>query len=310
MPKNYLIEYSDSATLKSEINKIIKDNKFSDATIKKFDLLDDEMDKVLEGIDTYSFLSNETVVIVSSIHLLDINNSDTDHLIRYLDNPADDKLLIMVSDSLDNRKKITSTLKKKTKYIKLDDDPVSIIKNNLKDYKLEDGVIRLISSYTNNNVSAIINECNKLSLYCNSSKYISVNDVKSVCYEMPINTDKIIFDLVREISCRNKKESLKLYKTLSIYNIDDIMIVSLLTSQLQLLLQIISLSDRYLNDSDIAKLLDVKSSYRIQKSRELLRYVNSTDIVDLVKDLGEIDFKVKSGLIDSNRFLEMFIINI
>ena len=127
---------------------------------------------------------------------------------------------------------------------------------------------------------------------------------------MPINTDKIIFDLVREISCKNKRESLKLYKMLSLYSIDDIMIVSLLTSQLQLLLQIISLSDRYLSDNDIAKLLDVKSSYRIQKSRELLRYVNKNDITLLVKNLGEVDFKVKSGLVDSNRFLEMFIINL
>ena len=310
MPKSYLIEYNDGATLNFEIDKIIKASKFNNVSIKKFDLLDDEMDKVLEAVDTYSFLSDETVVIVSNIQLLDINNNDTVHLIKYLDNPADDKLLIMVSASLDNRKKITITLKNKSKFIKLDDDPVSVIKANLKGYNLEDGVIRLLAKYTNNNISAIINECNKLKEYCNSSKYISVNDVKSVCYEMPINTDKIIFDLVREISCKNKRESLKLYKMLSLYSIDDIMIVSLLTSQLQLLLQIISLSDRYLSDNDIAKLLDVKSSYRIQKSRELLRYVNKNDITLLVKNLGEVDFKVKSGLVDSNRFLEMFIINL
>lgn len=303
---NYLIVYDDIYLLNSKIDEITKKD-FKDIDRNVYDLDEKDLDDALLDLDTYSFLSDKKIVIIKNIENLN-DDKKTTHLINYLDNSNPDNLLILTTTKFNGTKKINKTLKEKTRFIKLESDPNTVIKNLLKDYKLEPGVINKISIYSNNNLDIIKTECDKLINY-KDDKTITVGDVEKLVVKHLGDSSNIIFDLVKYISSSDKKRALEQYKLLQEYNIDDISLIGLIESQLRLLEEVSIYKKEGLYKDDIATKLNIHP-YRIQKTMELLNSTNITSINNLIKSLSEIDYKVKAGLIDSKDCILMYIINI
>lgn len=303
---NYLIVYDDIYLLNSKIDELVN-KEFKDIDRSVYDLDEKDLDDALLDLDTYSFLSDKKIVIIKNIENLN-DDKKTTHLINYLDNSNPDNLLILTTTKFNGTKKINKTLKEKTNFIKLESDPNTVIKNLLKDYKLEPGVINKISIYSNNNLDIIKTECDKLINY-KIDKTITVDDVEKLVVKHLGDSSNIIFDLVKYISSSDKKRALEQYKLLQEYNIDDIGLIGLIESQLRLLEEVSIYKKEGLYKDDIATKLNIHP-YRIQKTIELLNSTNISSINNLIKNLSEIDYKVKSGLIDSKDCILMYIINI
>ena len=303
---NYLIVYDDIYLLNSKIDELVNKD-FKDIDKNVYDLDEKDLDDALLDLDTYSFLSDKKIVIIKNIENLN-DDKKTTHLINYLDNSNSDNLLILTTTKFNGTKKINKTLKEKTNFIKLESDPNTVIKNLLKDYKLEPGVINKISIYSNNNLDIIKTECDKLINY-KDDKNITVGDVEKLVVKHLGDSSNIIFDLVKYISSSDKKRALEQYKLLQEYNIDDISLIGLIESQLRLLEEVSIYKKEGLYKDDIATKLNIHP-YRIQKTMELLSTTNISSINNLIKNLSEIDYKVKSGLIDSKDCILMYIINI
>lgn len=305
----YLIEYQDNFSYKKKLTELIKKNNFTDNLMSEYDLSETTLELALEDLDTYSFLSEKKIIVIKGVETLDIENKDTKHLLKYLEAPDSNKLLVMTSNNLDSRKKITKELKNKSNYLKLEDDPKKVIQEELNKYTLEPGVIDLILDYTNNNIDSIKNECDKLKEYKDQSQSITTTDIKDICYKKIGDSTQLIFDLVRAICSKNKKEALIIYQKLNIYNIDDISIIGLLESQLRLLEQLNILMDKHKRKQEISTILNIHP-YRIEKTMELLRYITKKDINNLIISLGEIDYKTKSGIYEIKKSLEFFLLNL
>ena len=303
---NYLIVYDDIYLLNSKIDEITSKD-FKNITKSIYDLDEQDLDDALLDLDTYSFLADKKIVIIKNIENLN-DDKKTTHLINYLNSPNNDNLLILTTTKFNGTKKINKTLKDKTNFIKLESDPITVIKNLLKDYKLEPGVINKISIYSNNNLDIIKTECDKLINY-KEDKNITVDDVEKLVVKHLGDSSNIIFDLVKYISSSDKKRALEQYKLLQEYNIDDIGLIGLIESQLRLLEQVSIYKKEGLYKDEIASKLNIHP-YRIQKTMELLNSTNITSINNLIKNLSEIDYKVKAGLIDSKDCILMYIINI
>ena len=67
---------------------------------------------------------------------------------------------------------------------------------------------------------------------------------------------------------------------------------------------------RNLSDQEIAKMLEEKSDYRIKKTRELVALYSEKELLELMKKLSEIDYRIKTSDVDSNKEIENFILNI
>ena len=106
---NYLLETSDFTALKTEIDKIIKKEKFNDALTSTYDAKELQLENALEDLDTYGFLSDKKVIIINNID--GINQEDEEknlkHLYKYLENPNPDNLLIITASKLNNTLKVT-----------------------------------------------------------------------------------------------------------------------------------------------------------------------------------------------------------
>ena len=247
------------------------------------------------------------VIIIKNINLLE-DNQDTKHLLKYLDNPNNDNLLILTTTKFNATKKINKELKKKTNYIKLETDLNKEIKNILQGYEVESGVITKIIEYSNNNIDIIKSECDKLKQYKFDTKKITKEDVETIVIKHIGESTQIVFDLIKDIAIKDKKRAIIKYEKLKKYNVDDIALIGLLESQLRLMIQIIMFSEKNYTNKDIAATLNIHP-YRIEKTKELLRYSNKKDVCNMIKNLSNIDYKIKSGQIDNKDAIFMYIIN-
>ena len=309
---NYLLETNDFTALKTEIDKIIKKEKFTDALTSTYDAKELQLENALEDLDTYGFLSDKKVIIINNID--GINQEDEEknlkHLYKYLENPNPDNLLIITASKLNNTLKVTKELKKKMTFKTVEINPENFIKNELKDYTLESGVIKLLVEYCKNDITKIENECKKLKTFNYETKKISKSDIEELVIEKLGDETEITFSFSRSLAEKNKKEALRKYKELLDYQIEPIAIVGLLASQIRIIYQVKTLSNQNLSPYDIAKMLGEKSDYRVKKTKELIRYYSEQELLDLMKTLSDMDIQMKTTDIDRNSLIELFILNI
>lgn len=307
MKNNYLLVYDNYYLFQEKLKDIISSTKFENASITNYDLEEEDLYNALLDLDTYSFLTEQKVIIIKNINLLE-DNQDTKHLLKYLDNPNNDNLLILTTTKFNATKKINKELKKKTNYIKLETDLNKEIKNILQGYEVEAGVITKLIEYSNNNIDIIKSECDKLKQYKFDTKKITKEDVETIVIKHIGESTQIVFDLIKDIAIKDKKRAIIKYEKLKKYNVDDIALIGLLESQLRLMIQIIMFSEKKYSNKDIATTLNIHP-YRIEKTKELLRYSNKKDVCNMIKNLSNIDYKIKSGQIDNKDAIFMYIIN-
>ncbi len=312
MQNNYILEGDSLFEIENEIDKIIKENNFQEATKSSYDLSEVELDAPLEDLDTYSFLSDKKIVLITGFENLnsDSNKKSLEHLYKYLQNPNPDNLLFIWSTKWNNTLKITKELKKNCKFIEVHLDPVKFVKEKLKGYKISSQNIEYLVSKCLNDIAKIENEIIKLKNYKVEEKEICREDIDLLVVEKLGDSTELMFSFNRSLAEKNKKEALTKYFELLNYNIEPLSVIGLLASQIRIIYQVKILEKRSLNADEIAKILGEKNSYRVKKTKELTKYYTEKELLELMKQLANMDLKIKTTDTDPNNLIELFILNI
>ena len=119
---SYLLETEDYAAREKEVEKLIKKEKFEDATTSIYDLEENTLENALEDLDTYGFLTNKKIIVIRNIENISSEDEKNrlDHLYKYIDNPNPDNLLIIECKKLNNTTKLSKELKKRCKYLEIE----------------------------------------------------------------------------------------------------------------------------------------------------------------------------------------------
>lgn len=311
MKNNYLIECTDFLTIQIEINKIIKENKFEDASQNYYDIQEVPLENALEDLDTYGFLTSKKVVVITNFDCLDLSNEkDLERLVKYVKNPNPDNILVIATKKfVIKENKYLKDLKKNLEIISISVDPISYIKNELKGYKVDKEVISLINEYCLEDITKIHNECNKLKIFKIEDKIISKEDVKELIIKKLGDATELTFSFTRALAEKDKKEALRLYQEILNYNVEPLSLIGLLASQFRIMYQVKVLDRKRMSNMEIAKMLNTKE-FRIMKTKELTRYYTEKEILSLIIRLSEIDLKIKTTNSDPNLLLQLLIINI
>ncbi len=309
---SYLLEGLDFLSREKERKKIIKKEQFDTAPISTYDLEESPLEAALEDLDTYGLLSTQKVIIINNIETIkyDEISNDFDHLIKYIDNPNPDYLLIIEAKKLNNTLKTTKELKKHCTYIIVEVNTKKYIKDFFKDYKIDTNTISYLDEICQSDLTKIENECNKLKNYKDDTKVINKDDIDLLVVKKLGDSKDLTFAFTRSLAERDKKEALKKYHELLEYNIEPFSIIGLLASQIRIIYQVKLLEERHLSDREITKMLEEKSEYRIKKTRELTRYYSEKDLLELMQKIADMDLKLKSTDTDAKNLLELFILNI
>ena len=306
---SYLIKSNATSLIDKKIEELIKELGFNEASITTYDLEEDSITSLIEDADTISFLTPSKVIIGKNLSNNNIDDKNIKTLSKYLDNPNSDVLLIFVTINIDTRKKSIKEVINKLSLVNISTDTKSIVKNILKGYDVEYRVINLLDEYYKDDLERLISETKKLALAFINTKKITYKEALDLLVKPLNKQDTLAFDLVREIALKDKKKALNIYNELLSYNIESYALFGLLESQYRLLYQVKVLNKRNISYNDIASILEVHP-FRVKKTLELVRYYTLKEIRKLLKNLADIDYKIKSGIYENNIIIDLLILNI
>ena len=310
MDNIFLIVSNDKITLDEKIKEL--NSKYQDSEIVYYNLLETPISTVIEDLDTYNFLSNKKIVVGTNAIFLsgEKEKSDVVHnldmLEHYLENPNPDNILILVTSSLDKRKKIVTTLSKKANVIEEISDIKDLVKKRLDGYKITDNTIKKLMEYCLNNHEKIFNEIEKLKLYKDETKEINEDDIYKVVMQ---TLDDNIFHFIDSILSKDKKYAFKLYNNFKLHGQQVAGILPLISNKIRLIYQVKVLINQGNSDQTISKLLKVHE-YPVKLAREKSYKYSEKVLLEDLEKLSEIDLLIKSGKSDGEVELEQLIATI
>lgn len=310
MPHNYLIENESFTMIQKEIESIITSRGFQEATRSVYDIEENPLENALEDLDTYSLFGDKKVIIIKNL-FLEKKEQDMERLLKYIDHESENNLLFMTTEKVDSRLSLSKKLMKNKNviYIKKEADLTKYIKEKLNSYQIDFPSIRLLIEKCQEDITRIDSECEKLMIYKIDSKQITKEDIETLVVKKLKDSSEVLFSLTNALLERNKKKSLKIYQELEEYHLDINSMIGLLASQLKLISQIKVLKGEGLNNVEIQEKLKLKSLYQIKKLGEYTTY-RLEEIGNMIHLLSDLDFKIKSGRMDVEHALILFIVSL
>lgn len=303
----YLLFGTKDYSINNEIKKICKN--IDDMNISRYDLNNDLTSLVIEDAKTISLFGDKKIVIADNANMFTASTSKDSEIIEdYLKNINEytDLIFIVHSDKIDARKKITKAIKEKGKIIEFNDDldAVSLIRRLFKDYNIEYSDIKLLIDRVGNNPLIITNEVNKIKIYKGNDKNITSEDILNL-------TNKIIeidvFKLIDYIVRKDKENALELYNEMLKVNEEPIKIIVILANQFRIMYQSKELLKKGYSEKDIASILKIHP-YRVKLAIQNSRNYTSEMLLKYLNDLADIDIGIKTGTINKDLALELFIL--
>lgn len=309
MKNNYLIVSDDKIVIDNKISKILSEINIKGIEIIKYDMSEITIPSIIEELDTYNFLSSCKMVVCYNCTFIEGEvNKDLKLLKNYISNPSDN-YLILVASKISDKKDIKEFLASGIEIIDSGISSEVLVKNNLKEFKMENRTVKYFVSYCLSNNEKILNELEKLKHYKadSSDKLITVEDIEKVVIK---EYDEDIFDLVNAIAQRNKPKCFDIYFRISQKEKDIVNIVASIASQLRILYSVKVMSQGKLSIENMAKILKVKSG-AVSIALNNCGNFSEKKLLFLLNELAEIDYKTKSGKIsNSSTLFKTFLMSI
>ena len=312
----YLLYGTQKKQIEDEIKKIIKTHNINEYSISRLNSRQISIDQIFLEADSMSLFGETRAIIIEDAYYFtgekiekELSESNNDKIEKYLNNSNENNIIIFIvnNEKLDERKRITKLINKVGKVIEFNQekDTTELIKNKLKDYKIDSASVNLIKERLNNQNELIDSEMDKLIIY-KENQDINIDDIDKVISDYP----KIdFFEFIDNIVNKNIKESIKTYEELLKLKEEPIKIIVTLANQFRLMYQAKKMSESGYFEKDIALELG-EHPYRVKLAIQKARNFSDFDLIQNLKKLGEIDLMTKKGLINSASALELFILGL
>jgi DNA polymerase III subunit delta len=309
----YLLYGLDEYLIKKEIDNIITKHNINRDNIIKYDLNNINIKDVVEDALMISMFDDDKFIICDNSNIFTTKESEVEHNTSYLEeyiNHVNENTIIVfkiVTEKLDERRKIVKELKNKfvVKEIKLN-NIFLLVKEMFIEYQINDNTIRLFIERVGNNLLLLENEANKLKMYKYEEKDITEEDIKEL---ISINYDLDIFKFIDDIVNRKKDKAFTVYKEMLKNGEEPVKLIVILANQFRLMLQVKILTKEGLSESEIARNLMVHP-YRVKLAKEKSYNYSNDTLTFFLKELGELDYKIKNSQIDKDFALELFIMEV
>ena len=306
----YLIYGSNYGLIKKEIDNL----SLGASDIVRYDLSETKIDDLLDDASCISLFGDKKVLIGDNFDLLTSSNCNINHNIDYLEKYIEDNhdnivVLTVISEKLDERKKIVKYLKKNAKVIHKEEiDEKNLYKFVIREFKNKGYSIDFKTSnyfvnYVGNNVDIILSEIDKMCLYKDNNKIITIDDINSISSK---TYNDNIFDLCDGIMKKDFKKIYDCYNDLKKLGEEEIKIISMISNQFILTYEVKTLSLNGYSSSQIKDILKVHP-YRIKLALEYNYSVK--EIKNIINKLHKLDYNIKSGTENKSTGLENFLLH-
>ena len=301
------------------INKYLQTEK-DDFNFIKFNLYETEITPIIEETLTMPFFSDKKAILVKNAYVFTGEkvtkelNQNTDQLMEFLEKYDGDNLIIfeVYQNKLDERKKLTKTLKKNGQLKKVEQMSEEEIKKwiqsklneNFKDIKQD--ALNMFIELTGVNFNIVSQELDKLMLFLGDRPTINKDDVNQIINR---SLEQNVFLLTEYIQKRQKNKAIQLVKDLINMKEEPIKLLALITSNYRLYYQCKILSQKGYSGQQIAKTVNVHP-YRVKLALGQVRHYQLEDLLNIIDSCAETDYKLKSSYMDKQLILELFILSL
>lgn len=314
----YLFTGTSEIFIKNRMNRIIQSYDAKETSVIKYDMEITPLSTVLTDILTIPFLEKQKIIILRRPRFLKNVHQDEKNsvkeFIKYLKNPIETTILLIDATNMNisNTNEIYKTLKNTAFIVNYDNSEEIEIKGwiirtlALNNIEIRDDALNLFLDSVNGDQTRMEHEIDKLISFGIHDGIITTEDIKTLVSQ---DVNKEIYSLIKEII---KKDSVKvnsIYSKLASNTKDVMGIIALISSTFRELLTTARLLKKGYSQNDIAKFYGISSgrAYYIVKDAKSF---NINDLEDNVNKLAELDFKIKSGQIDKNTGIELFLLQI
>ncbi|PNZ12451.1 DNA polymerase III subunit delta [Staphylococcus simiae] len=301
------------------IDQYLQEEK-DDFNFVKYNLLETEISPIIEETLTLPFFSDKKVILVKNAFVFTGEkapkemNHNIEQLIEFIEKYDGDNLIIfeVYQAKLDERKKLTKTLKKYAKIKKIEQMSEEDIKHwiqsklndNFKDIKKD--ALDLFIELTGINYNIVSQEIDKLMLFLGDRPTINKNDVNQIINR---SLEQNVFLLTEYIQKGQKEKAIHLVKDLITMKEEPIKLLALITSNYRLFYQCKILSQKGYSGQQIAKTIGVHP-YRVKLALGQVRHYQLEQLLNIIDACAETDYKLKSSYMDKQLILELFILSL
>lgn len=303
--------------IREELVKNALDEESIDMNLASFDMKEQSISDALFEASSFPFFGERKLVFVQNPFFLTgqkpkgVPDHSLEELEAYLENPADFSILVFFApyEKLDKRKKITKLIQKNAITIDVSSPHPNEASRYIKElvsekgYRFSDGAFQLFIERTNGHLTSMMHELDKLFLYHTQSKVITQESVQQL---VPKTLEQNVFELNTLVLNNKVEESIETYQDLLVQKEEPIKIVALLISQFRILLQVKILEKQGYPQNDIAKVLKVHP-YRVKLAAQSIRRYPQDILSEALDYLIDADYKMKTGQIDQELQVELFI---
>jgi len=293
--KLFLIINEDKTIQEFQLQKIL--NNLSNIEDSKIviDLSVSSFTDLLDEASIMSMFSSEKIIVAINGNLDKINDYELEYLEKYLGNPNEYSYIIILTNKVDTRKKYYKIIKN---YFTIIDEGEfnknkinEYVINVLRDKKYQMNDIDVFVDRVGNNINNINTELDKLMIYKEKSKIITLEDINLLISE---NIENIMYEFTNAFFDRDYSKLVTMYDKFKRDNIGIDYIISSLAGSIRTSIIIKLLKNDGKSNLEISKYIG-KKEFFVKKSLERLYQYSLNDLIDMQKELADIDKNIKNG---------------
>ncbi|WP_347880528.1 DNA polymerase III subunit delta [Metabacillus flavus] len=319
----YLLIGTETYLLEQSVKKLIAaalQEEEKDFNLSIYDMEETAVETAIEDAETLPFMGEKRVVLLKNPSFLTGEKKkekiehNTERLEQYLKEPAPYTVLIVQApyEKLDERKKISKAIKKNA----VIGEAKSLSEQELiqwthtlaaaQETEMESDAAEHLVALTNGSLMMMDQEIHKLSAYTGPGGVIA----KSLVDELTARTlEQNIFELINHVTARKADLALHVLHDLLKANEEPIKILSLISSQFRLILQVKQLSAGGYGQPQIAGTLKVHP-FRIKLAAQQASSFHEEELKQLMKRLADADYGMKIGGMNKVLILELFLMQL
>ncbi|QFT89921.1 DNA polymerase III subunit delta [Bacillus sp. THAF10] len=309
----------------NEIKEAIIENALEEAeydfNLSFYDMEEQSVDIAIEDAETLPFMGDRRVVVITNPYFLtgEKNKAKVEHnldrFLSYINEAAPYTILVIQApyEKLDERKKIVKTLKQQAEVIEAQPLGEREIKQWMKNKAEQQGATlhedatEELLKISGVNLSVLSQELSKMALYIGPSEQ---EITKEIVQKLAAKTmEHSVFEMVEKMVHRRIDEALEIFYELLRNNEEPIKLHALIANQFRLLYQVKDLSEQGYSQQKMAGILRVHP-FRVKLAAQHARYFQRDELLNMIRELAEADYLMKSGRVDKQLAMEMVLIKL
>lgn len=286
----------------------------------KFNMYENDLTPIIEETLTMPFFSDKKAIVVKNAYIFTGEkgakelNHNPEQLMEFIEKYDGDNLILFEAyqNKLDERKKLTKSLKKNAQLKKVEQMSEEEIKKwiqnklheNYKDIKQD--ALNLFIELTGINFNIVSQELSKLMLYIRDRPTVNKDDVNQIINR---SLEQNVFLLTEYIQKGKKDKAIQLLNDLITMKEEPIKLLALITSNYRLYYQSKILEQKGYSGQQIAKTVSAHP-YRVKLALNQARYYQLNDLLNIIDSCAETDYKLKSSYMDKQLILELLILSL